>query len=169
MTYVISERRADIDVSVHGYSGLSASQFRYNTPSYVGLGVSRPDNATFQLAEGRHYLLFGAIAHYRTAGGITYRETRFVWKEANGVEYGKRGSIRINQSVSITNTNAGIYRDPLYRREAVAFIPNSVISAHVGTFDLTLWVSSLAGSITGLAYGEGAQTETGVIIMSIPA
>lgn len=174
MTFIISEKRADLDVSMHPYSGEDgAGNFEYGTPSYIGLGVSRPSATTFRLAAGRHYLLFGAIALRRGAlGSITYLETHFQWMEGGATLYGKRGNIRANRGGgSLTaNTDIGIYRDPLYRREAVAFIADSVISAHSGTFDLGLKITSELGSTTSISYNEGAQpTETAVIIMSIPA
>lgn len=173
MTYIISEKRADLDVSMHPYAGEDgAGNFEYNTPSYIGLGVSRPNATTFRLAAGRHYLLFGAIAIRRSAiGSITYLETHFQWMESTTL-YGKRGNIRANRGgTSLTaNTDISIYRDPLYRREAVAFISDSVISAHSGTFDLNLVIQAELGSTTNTSYNEGAQpTDTAVIIMSIPA
>lgn len=169
MTYLAKFKSADMDVSVHPFSGISSGQFTFSTPSHVGEGVSRPSSTQFTLAGGRDYLLFGGISLRRT-GTITYVHVTHRFHDGT-VNIGKKGSVWLNVgATSTSDTKVNIQRNPSYRNEAVVFIPATDIS---GSITVTLdRLSVVAGSGTGYDYAVSTATHAptaSVVIMSIPA
>lgn len=169
MTYLTQFRSADMDISVHPYSGISSGQFTYSTPSHVGEGVSRPSSTQFTLAGGRNYLLFGGISLRRT-GTITYVHVTHQFHDGT-TSIGKKGSVWLNVgAASTSDPNVNIQRNPSYRGEAVAFVRAADIS---GSITITLdRLSVVAGSGTGYDYAVSTAylaSTASVVIMSIPA
>lgn len=169
MTYLAKFQSADMDISVHPFSGISSGAFTFATPSHVGEGVTRSSATQFTLAGGRDYLLFGGISLRRT-GTITYVHVTHQFNDGTS-NIGKKGSVWLNVGdPSTSNPNVNIQRNPSYRNESVAFIRASDIS---GSITVTLdRLSVVAGSGTGYDYAVSTAAYAGtaaVIIMSIPA
>lgn len=170
MTYLAKFKSADMDISVHPFSGISSGTFTFATPSHVGEGVTRSSATQFTLAGGRDYLLFGGISLRRTGTTITYVHVTHQFNDGTA-NVGKKGSVWLNAGDSSTSSpNVNIQRNPSYRNESVAFIRASDIS---GSITVTLdRLSVVAGSGTGYDYAVSTATyapTAAVIIMSIPA
>lgn len=169
MTYLPKFQSADMDISVHPFSGISSGQFTFSTPSHVGEGISRPSATQFTLAGGRDYILFGGISLRRT-GTITYVHVTHQFHDG-AANIGKKGSVWINTgATSTSDAKVNIQRNPSYRNEAVVFVPASDIS---GSVTITLdRLSVVAGSGTGYDYAVSTAAlapTASVVIMSIPA
>lgn len=169
MTYLSKNRSADMDVSIHFYTGFSSGAFTYATPTNMGAGVTRPSSTQFTLAQGRHYLLLGGFAIARAGTFTSFTDVTGQWHD--GTSYvGKKASIRLTiGDPTLTPTYIPIKRNPTYRDEAAVFIRSSDIS---GSLTLTLNRLSVVDNNNGnFTYSIGTYnpTQPAVVIMSIPA
>jgi len=165
MSYLPDYSRSNIDVSTHYFSGESSGYFTYTTPTYTGEGVTRTDSVTFTLAAGRSYLLIGAI-NMKQASTFNYLDLEHQW-EVGGTLAGFKAKVRTAKgSLGTNETWALIRKDPMYRPEAVVFIPSSDITTSVAV-KLKLGTIASDGG-TSLAFNLNTSHPAAVQIISIP-
>jgi len=156
MSY-LEEDRANIDVSIHPFTGISSPHYTYGTPTSVGAGVTRPDSTSFTLAAGRSYVLIGSINFQNGSSSADWIDidNRFT---VGGTESGTLAKIRLARNGHLMG------RNPSYRKEAVVFIPSSSITTSV-TVKLKQVATATSGTFnpTYTAITDPAA----VIIMSV--
>lgn len=154
-----------MDVSTHYFLGESGGYFTYSTPSYTGTGVTRPDSSTFTLAAGRSYLLIGVI-NVKQASAFSALDLEHKW-EIDGTLKGFRARIRIAKGQQGSTPSFALLRkNPMYRPEAVVFVPSSTITTSA-TAKLKLGTITSDGGTT-LAYNLNTSYPAAVQIISIP-
>jgi len=159
MSYLPDTSRAGVDVSTHYFSGRSGDYFTYNTPSRLGLGVTRPDSVSFTLASGRSYLLIGSVNLIQNST-FDWLEQDFQF-EKGGVVSGKKAKAVICKFI----TERLLRHTPMYRSEAVIFIPSSSISTSV-TVKLKVVATTSNGGTT-LTYSQNTSYPAAVQILSV--
>jgi hypothetical protein len=92
------------------------------TPSVPG--VTRPNSYTITLAEGRDYILIGAVFVDRTATTDIYLD--FQWFDVGASAYvGQKASL---VSGSANSPSQGSRKNPMRRSSAVLYVPSSSIT-----------------------------------------
>ena len=161
MSYLPDRSAAGIDVSTHYFSGESGGYFTYNTPSYLGSGVTRPDSVSFTLASGRSYLLIGSV---NLAQASSFNELSLEFQfEVDASLSGKKAKITICKGGSTTQRL--VEKNPMYRPEAVIFIASSSISTSV-TVKLKEGTITSDGGTT-LTYAQNTSYPSAIQILSV--